>query len=482
MNINDYRRGMDRIAPAPELKERIMMNQNTKKRIPARRVINGLLAAALALACLFTAALAASPELRTAVLSFFRMEEHEQVPGGDRSGGQSGPDISQADIGELVKAQYIRMDSFRYGYSGGLLNYLTWSEDWKTLQDAKFWEVQDSEMVPVQVDMHASKVDITYKDVRYQGEFYWFVREGELYCFAGDNRSYNEELDIEYDWNLTTLPGRTDSLLLRLSRGRQMDYTEYPLLYHLDTGEAEDILAGAGVDKLEYAYGYEWSDNFRRAIILTGNRQGEEGAWLCDLEAGTLSNLNDLATIDEGDVCTAAFADNDTLVLYAMTRRIEDGVFNTVTFYTYDLRSGSAEKILDKTPFYRIQDKKPSGVMTTSGSRCLLVSEEGQVRAVDLKTGAQTFFDSFTLRTGDRLMFNLSGTKLLYFSMDSDAPGLGITQIGVADLEKGVFFAFDRDGYENLEEGGIGWQDDNTVGINARTLDDETHYLLLYQF
>ena len=103
MNINDYRRGMDRIAPDPKLKERIMRQKNTKRNyLSPRRAVNGLLAAALAMACLFTVALAASPELRTAVLSFFRMEEHEQVPGGSVS--PEGPNISNAEIGQLVKA------------------------------------------------------------------------------------------------------------------------------------------------------------------------------------------------------------------------------------------------------------------------------------------------------------------------------------------------------------------------------------------
>ena len=66
--------------------------------------------------------------------------------------------------------------------------------------------------------------------------------------------------------------------------------------------------------------------------------------------------------------------------------------------------------------------------------------------------------------------------------MNPNTDSLGISQIGVADLEKGIFFAFDREGYENLHEEAIGWEDNNTVSINARTLDDETQYLLLYQF
>ena len=200
MNINDYRRGMDQIVPDAALKERIM-NQTKKKNISARRVFAGVLAAALSIACLITAAFAASPELRTAVLSFFRMEEREQVPNSSVSPGA--PDISQAEIGELVKAQYIKMDSYQYGYSGGLLHHLTWSEDRKTLVDAKFWEARENELIPVQVDMHTSQVDIMFKGLHYQGEFWWFIHEGQLDYFTTDNRTWDEEGEHAWDWNFS---------------------------------------------------------------------------------------------------------------------------------------------------------------------------------------------------------------------------------------------------------------------------------------
>ena len=154
MNINDYRRAVDHLVPSSELKERIMEHKTSKRYVPVRQVVNGLLAAALALVCLFTVAFAASPELRTAVLSFFHMEERKQVPSG--SGSQTGPDISHAEIGELVKAQYIRLDSRRYNYSIGLLNELTWSEDCRTLLDYKFWDAKDNELVPVEISMETT--------------------------------------------------------------------------------------------------------------------------------------------------------------------------------------------------------------------------------------------------------------------------------------------------------------------------------------
>ena len=475
MNINDYRRAMDRLAPDAKLKERIM-NQTKRKHSPARRMFTVALAAALSAACLVTAALAASPELRTAVLSFFRMEEREQVP--NSSADPEGPDVSNAEIGELVKAQYIKMDK-HYGMSGSLLTDLTWSEDRKVLQDAKFWEIKDNELIPVEVDMQAGAVDITHNGIHYQGEFWWFIYEGNLDYFTADNRTIDEDGEREWDWNFSLIPGRNDVLLLHLSTGRQMEYVEYPFLYHLDTGETEDLFGGVDPSILKESDGAVWSGNCQLALI-TGHASEEfpnGREWLYDRETGTLTDVRTLGGVGAD---MAMFADNNTLILYDITDNV-DGGSQYVTLYSYDLATGLAVKTLEQTPYYRDWEENPSGVMTF-GSRCVLISEEGQVQVVDLKTGNLSLLDGFTFQKGDDFMISPFGDKLLYFSMDSKTEGLGITQLGVADLEKGVFFAFDREGYENLYEEAIGWSDNNTVSINASAPDGETQYLLLYQF
>ena len=476
MNMNDYRRAMDRIAPDPELKERIM-NQKNKKRIPARRAVRCLLAAALALACLFTVALAASPELRTAVLSFFRMEEHEQVPGGDQSGSQDGFGVSQAEIGQLVKAQYIRLDDRRYGYSGGLLNNLTWSEDYRTLLDAKFWEVRDNELIPVDISLSTTEIDITFDGKSYRGEFYWFIREGQLAVFQGVPHSIDTR--PEDQWYVNTIHDRTDVVLIRLYQGRHMDYSEYPILYHLDTGKIEDILAGIEMDKPGLAYDYEWSEDMRRALVLYRSSPEAEvpQEWLCDLETGTLSRMENLTDVEAQ---YANFLDNNTLVLTAYTID-QEGIWQDVTCWTCDIPSGRTYKTLDRLPCYHWWDETPYGV-TISGKNCYYISETGQVEVIDLRTGSHIPIEGFSYQKGDSFLPSLSGNKLLYYSTDSTIQGLGITQIGVVDLEKCTFIAFERDGYENLYDQGIGWSDDNTVSINASTPDGETQYMLLYQF
>ena len=488
MNINDYRKAMDHISPSNELKERIMHKKTTHRRYaPVYRVLASTLTAILMLTCVTTVALAASPELRRAVLSFFRIEEREQVPGQTDINPSdinqpdvdqpydNQPDISQTEIGSLVKAQYIKMDQ-RYGLSGGLLNNLTWSDDGRTLLEAEFWEIKDNNLVPVQVDMRTSQIDITFQDINYQGNLYWFIRNGELYYFQGS--PYGVDTRPEDEWSVEAIPRHTDVLLLKLAQGQQTDYTEYPMLFYLDTGETEDFLASTGARKLEYAYDYSWSENMRRALILCSAGMGGLQEWLCDLDARTLIRLDELTGM--GEEVSAGFADNDTLILTTHTTSEEDETWQTITCYAYDIPTGQNTKTLDKAHYYRWWDE-PYGAQLF-GSRCVLIGEDGQVRLVDLKTGMQTVVEGFTWQMGDEFMPSPSGNKLLYYSSDSKAEGLGISQLGVVDLEKGTFIAFDREGYGNLYEEGIGWSNDSTVSINARSSDGETRYLILYTF
>ena len=433
MNINDYRKAMDHISPSNELKERIMHKKTTHRRYaPVYRVLASTLTAILMLTCVTTVALAASPELRRAVLSFFRIEEREQVPGQTDINPSdinqpdvdqpydNQPDISQTEIGSLVKAQYIKMDQ-RYGLSGGLLNNLTWSDDGRTLLEAEFWEIKDNNLVPVQVDMRTSQIDITFQDINYQGNLYWFIRNGELYYFQGS--PYGVDTRPEDEWSVEAIPRHTDVLLLKLAQGQQTDYTEYPMLFYLDTGETEDFLASTGARELEYAYDYSWSENMRRALILCSVGMGGLQEWLCDLDARTLIRLDELTGM--GEEVSAGFADNDTLILTTHTTSEEDETWQTITCYAYDIPTGQKTKTLDKAHYYRWWDE-PYGAQLF-GSRCVLIGEDGQVRLVDLKTGMQTVVEGFTWQMGDEFMPSPSGNKLLYYSSDSKAEGLGIS-------------------------------------------------------
>ena len=493
MNINDYRNAMDTIVPGKELKDRILNQRvSSKHNAPIRRILACAMALALMLTCGTCVALAANPELRTAVLSFFHLKEREQLPSQEDNRQTNAvqtknppaqpeetdeplPDITQAEIGSLVKAQYIQMDQ-TYGLSGSLLHQLTWSEDYRTLVDAKFWEIQENQLIPVQPQIQTNTIDITFRGSHYQGSLYWFLRDGELYYFQGVPLGIDTRPEDE--WYVQTVPGHTDVVLLKLAQGQQIEYTEYPLLYYLDTGKTEDFLVDTGADRLERAYDYQWSKNMRKALISCSVDTDEPQEWLCDLDAGTSTRLDELTGM--GQNVSAGFADNDTLILTTYTVSETDGTWRTITCYAYDLPTGQMTKTLDETHFYRWWDE-PYGAQRF-GSRCILTDPDGQATLVDLKTGEQTAMEGFRYQEGDRFMISPSGNQLLYYASDSETDGLGITQLGVIDLERNLFIAFDREGYENLYEEGIGWSSDHTVSIHARSLDRETRYLILYTF
>lgn len=477
MNINDYRKAMDHIIPDQELKERVMNPKTPQARyIPVRRVLTYALAATLILACLFTVALAASPELRMAVMTFFHMEEPEQLPGGTPGGAPTEPGVSRAEIGKLVKAQYIETDRY-YGLAGGLLNDLTWSEDRRTLLDAKFWEVKNNEVTPVKVDLHTQRVDVTYDGIRYQGEFYWYVRNGMLYTFKGS--PFGVDTRPEDQWYVTRLSGRTDALLLRVSQGRQMEYTETTLLYHLDTGEAEELFIGVEPSILEQSDGSIWSPNASRALITgqAGPEFPNGREWLYDRESGTLTDVSALGGVSAD---MAVFVDDDTLILTAFTNDANYDL-EAIACWAYDIPSGQAVQTLGQSPYYH-QSKRPYGIIPFYGGSCVEIGRDGSVCLIDRTTGARTMVENFTFEKGMEFLLSPSGDKVLYYVMDSEADGLGISQLGVIDLEKGTFIAFDREGYEELYESSLHWEDNRTVSIDATSSDGGTQYILLYQF
>lgn len=93
--------------------------------------------------------------------------------------------------------------------------------------------------------------------------------------------------------------------------GHRWNTRSTPLLYHLDTGETEDLPVGVDSAVLEQSDGATWSDNFQLALI-TGwvSEEFPNGReWLYDRETGTLTDVKDLGGVG-ADV--AAFADDET--------------------------------------------------------------------------------------------------------------------------------------------------------------------------
>ena len=469
MNLEEYKGALDRLSPAPDLKDRIRDSLGTPAPRPRRRRA-GLtaLAAAAAIACTFLVAMAASPQLRAAVLTFLRLEETEQVPA--PTGEQPDqPELTQNTIGQQVEVQYIRLpDGFGWSYGDNVLCQAERADD-GTVLDFHYWAAEGDELIPLETSTtHFSTV---WDGMTYTDTVYWCEYEGEVSCY--NNGTAGMALDC--DFYVSSIGGRTDAVLLTLSQGSQMDYRQYPVLLDLATGEVTDLLDGTGWETAAPLTEVQWTDDLS-AAILSSDRTG----WFyCDRAANTTVSLNELTGLE---VFSAYFAEDSTLILLTLSG--QDG--NCCDVWTWQPDSGTLTQTFSQLPVYQRHEEPSYGFQFFfGGGRGIYVTEDGSVSVLDLVTGETTAVESFSLAQWDTPTFiaNPSGTKVLFASHGGQADGLGISSLGVMDLEAGTFTLLDRDSDASLHEASLGWFDEDRVVICGYAADDFTQSCLyLYRF
>ena len=469
MNTRDYRNAMDQLNPAPDLEGRIkeQLNLPPKRQAHPRRLAGKVLAAAAAIACTFMVAMAVSPQLRAAVLTFFHLEETEQVPGPVGEAPEE-PEMTQTTIDDLVEAQYIRLPGLGCSYGGGVIYQAERADD-GSLLDIRYWAAEGDELVPLET--HATGFSAVWDGLTYEDTVYWC----EYGCSVSCHCDGTAGMAADYDCYVRAIPGRTDVVLLVLSQGSQVDYRQYTVLLDLTTGAITDLLDGTGWEAAAPVREAQWTDDLS-AAILSSDRMG----WFyCDREAKTTVRLDELTGLEV--FSTWFTSGGDALIL--LTRSGPEG--DCYDTWTYQPDSGVLIQTFSQLPVYRSREGEPYGFWFSFGSRWgIYTQEDGAVSVLDLTTGGTTGVENFSLpRMEGSLMANFSGSKILFATHDEDTDGLGISSLGVMDLEKGVFTLLDRDSGAGLHEASLGWFDENRVAIWGYAAEDFTQACLyLYRF
>ena len=346
MNTRDYRSAMDQLNPAPELEGRIKgrLNLPPRRQAHPRRLAGKVLVAAAAIACTFMVAMAVSPQLRAAVLTFFHLEETEQVPGPVGEAPEE-PELTQTTIDHVVEAQYIRLSNAGAGYSygAGTLFQAERADD-GSLLDLRYWAAEGDQLVPLET--RTTGFSTTWEGVTYTDTVYWCVYEGAISCYCSGTAGYA----LDYDCNAIAIPGSTDSVILRLSQGSQMDYRQYPVLLDLETGEVTDLLDGTGWEQAAPLTDVRWTDDLS-AALLSSDRTG----WFyCDRVAKTTASLGELTGLE---VFSAWFGQDGALIL--LTRSGPDGECYDV--WTWQPDSGALKRTFSQLPAYQSRAENPHG-------------------------------------------------------------------------------------------------------------------------
>lgn len=470
MNWEEYKGALDHITPPPALKDRIRnaLDAPTPVSRPRRRAGLILLAAAAVLACTFLAAMAASPELRTAVLTLFRLEETEQVPVPTGRTAET-PELTQNTIGQQMEAQYIRLpDRFGWSYGNGVF-YQEKRADDGTALNFRYWAAEGDTLIPLET--RTTAFTTVWDGITYSDTVYWCEYKGGISCYNNGTAG----MALDYDCIVSALDGRTDAVLLTLSQGSQMDYREYPVLLDLATGEVTDLLEGTGWEAAAPLTEVQWTADLS-AAILSSDRMGW---YYCDRAARTTRSLNELTGLE---VFSAYFVHGSALIL--LTRSGPDG--DCYDVWTWQPDGGALTQTFSRLPVYQRHEEQPWGFQFFfGGRRGIYVAEDGSVTVLDLVTGETAAVENFSLAQWDTPTFlaNSTGAKVLFASQGGQADGLGVASLGVMDLEAGAFTLLDRDSGAGLYEAILGWFDEDRVSIWGYASEDYTQACLyLYRF
>ena len=415
-----------------------------------------LLAAAAAAAVLLgalAAAMAGNVEFRTAVFSFLHLSAPEQVPpAGDASSG--------AQLGDAVQVQYLPLSL----------------EGWQTGGTA-LWQAERDQDGMVEAIHFAALEDGTLRDIPAEvtpfrfadsggtltGQVFWCVRNGGLTA-AGDGSLPGGG----GRWEVQTIPGRSDTVVLLLWGGLLRDFDFRIVLLDLDSGKTQLLADQRSLDNLAGITDFAVTSDLRHAL-LTGHARGETGQrpYLLDLEHSTLTALEETlgAALDR-----AVFLDSGTLLL--------TGGEDTCSAWVWDLSSGAVEQTAGPLPRYNASGGQ--GVLDLGGRYALEIDSGGQAAVLDWKTGTRSAsIEGFTFVPGTQFLLSPSGDRACCFLPGKKDSSLDVTQLGVLDFAAGQLVLFDRVGTEQNQESSLGWLDDSRVFISAQGADSG---LFLYTF
>lgn len=412
-----------------------------------------LLAAAAAAAVLLgalAAAMAGNVEFRTAVFSFLHLSTPEQVPpAGDAS--------SSTQLGDTVQVQYLSL-SLEGWQTGSAALWQAERDQDGTVKSVRFAALEDGTLR----DIPAEVTTFRFSDSggTLTGQVFWCVRNGGLTAVGEDLLP-----DGGGRWEVQTIPGRSDAVVLLLRGGLLREFDFRVLLLDLDTGKSRLL---AAPDTLTGITDFSLTSDLRHAL-LTGHVEGEtgQGPYLLSLESGTLTSLEDtLAT----SLDRAVFLDSGTLLL--------TGGGETCSAWVWDLSSETVEQTVNSLSRYDSAGGR--GVLDLGGRYALEIDSNGQAAVLDWKTGTRSApIQGFTFVPGTQFLLSPSGDRACCFLPGEKNGSLDVTQLGILDFAAGQLVLFDRVGTEQNQEGSLAWLDDSRVFISAQGADSG---LFLYTF
>ena len=406
----------------------------------SRKVIICIAAVVALLLTTFATAMAVNEDFRESVLSIFSISETEQI---QHSG--------TVEIGD-VNASYMELND-RYILRNGLV-YMA--------REEVFCIFNDGELIGLETKTNL--IDFQHNGVTMRLRYAYTVFDGQLHTMeiSQDNMDMNP---LMYCWSITPLRGSEDKAWLTTLNEIDGDYSAYPLLLDVSTGDMVDILQGTDLQTIVCDAWFFSPDN-KYAVIRTA---GDDR--LVDIENNTVTELKD---------CHESYFLSDGSLLCFVSS--EDG-FDLIR---RNLQNGEEITLLHNERFAG-KTADHSGYMNIdyyggAGNHALLSDESGRVTMLDLRDGSKLLLDGITKEQGEKIytLESADGEQVLVAVKERGTRG-AFRSLGIIGCESGTLKIFDRNNIlDSCGEQLLGFMADGSVGIIG--MSEEGQWLYVYDF
>lgn len=458
--------------------DRYLVSQQSAYSKPLGRRLAALIAAVLLIALTVGTAMAASPEFRGLIFSFFQIETHEQPPAGNAtalptqdSTEPSLPGLTSLDVVDIdgiVNAHYFRAFGLVMPYEGG---FYTCSRGDSPPEDGTFWEIQTDGIV----DIGATRISfpLTHEGRTLQIILDYAIVNGKL-CIQIWPQNLDEN-PVGNGWNAEPVGNRTDVVLLSFPVHTGTDYTHDYLLLDLTTLETTDIFENIPRDGITVDACRVTDDLYYALLTGIDGQTQRSSYWLCNLKQNTIASFDALTGKDASQ---PYFLKGSTVIFQ---ESLGDGHINLVS---YHIPTGVQNVIVKDTTRYTGDGPGYRGIHKNGGQgdHGLLFREDGSVDLIALETGDFLNMPGLELsKLATSESPDGSSVMIAYEEANERGElGYGFSALGILDPKTGVLQMLRRDISGNPESF-RGWLDDRTVVISAQD-DNSGYYVYVYQF
>ncbi len=462
----------------PEPKCELLYNMPVKQPFLKKRKIAVKLVTMVCTICLllFCGVFTVNAEFRELVISFLKLGAVEEVPGiqdteiqpnsmdkkeNNKSENNQNQDIQllySTNMEDILSVEYLESDGYMTNWDG--LFYYENEEGRK-----EFYQAVDGEFVSK--DLEKLDREVTIMGITGRIDYSFSIVDDSIILY--ENNLHKTILEDGSEAVFSLEKGKNSRVYLKLYINPQVGSWSYPVRYDVKTGIIEDFLAdiqlgGTELSKLPVLMDwYLANDDY--AIVTAGTSKADKELYLINLKNKSINSINSVTGLT--NVWGSKILDNKLFVLTGDTEYFD--------YISYDFATGDKQIIYeDITKWIYDTDNEYSVIFT--GGRYDLVQKEENIYLADEMSGKLKKIEGITEKLIDGALINKSGDKILVSNFGDDF----IKQIGILDINKNIFYLFDRKGNPEIEEYSISWQDNDTFAINAADKKQAKHYVYLY--